>query len=141
MTWHYRPSDPELGAYSAGECQNELQATVGKAWDVEIMTGKKNLEVRPKSLNKGEIVKSLVADYGHEIGEPPEFVLCLGDDATDEDMFRALNKSSLPPEHVFTVSIGASSKSTCAQWHLPEPADVISNLASLTGEEANAGGL
>jgi trehalose 6-phosphate synthase/phosphatase len=105
------------------------------------MTGKKNLEVRPKSLNKGEIVKRLVADYGHEIGEPPEFVLCLGDDATDEDMFRALNGSILPPEHVFTVSIGASSKDTCAQWHLTEPADVISSLASLTSEDGDAADL
>jgi len=98
------------------------------------MAGKKNVEVRPKLLNKGEIVKQIVADYGQEIGQPPEFVLCLGDDTTDEDMFRALKKSSLAPEHVFTVSIGASSKITCAKWHLPEPVDVISTLASLNGE-------
>lgn len=45
------------------------------------MTGKANLEVRPRFVNKGEIAKRLVEEYG---SQPPEFVLCLGDDFTDE---------------------------------------------------------
>jgi len=54
---------------------------VAKKYDVEVMTGKANLEVRPRFVNKGEIAKRLVQEYG---GEGPEFVLCLGDDFTDE---------------------------------------------------------
>lgn len=118
----------------ARECQKELEQTVGKKWDVEVMQGKANLEVRPTFINKGEIVKRLVSSYGSEVGEPPEFLLCLGDDFTDEDMFRALNVSGLPEEHVFTVTIGASSKMTLAHWHLLEPADVISSVGLLVGE-------
>lgn len=98
------------------------------------MTGKANLEVRPTFINKGEISKKLVASYGSEVGQPPEFILCLGDDFTDEDMFRALNGSGLPSEHVFTVTVGASSKMTLATWHLLEPSDVISAVALLCGE-------
>ena len=48
------------------------------------MTGKANLEVRPKFVNKGEIAKRLVLEYGEQ---PPEFVLCLGDDFTDEGVY------------------------------------------------------
>lgn len=48
------------------------------------MTGKANLEVRPRFVNKGEIAKRLVLEYGDGPGEAPEFVLCLGDDFTDE---------------------------------------------------------
>lgn len=48
------------------------------------MTGKANLEVRPRFVNKGEIAKRLVKAYGEGEGDPPEFVLCLGDDFTDE---------------------------------------------------------
>jgi trehalose 6-phosphate synthase/phosphatase len=107
---------------------------VGKDWDVEVMTGKANLEVRPTFINKGEIVKRLVASYGTERGQAPEFLLCLGDDFTDEDMFRALNGSGLPDEHVFTVTVGASSKMTLAHWHLLEPSDVISSIGLLTGK-------
>ena len=84
LTWHYRRADPEYGAFQAHECQKHLENTVAKKWDVEVMTGKANLEVRPTFVNKGEIAKKLVAQYGTEEGAAPEFVLCLGDDATDE---------------------------------------------------------
>jgi trehalose 6-phosphate synthase/phosphatase len=141
LTWHYRPSDPELGACMAWECQKELEKTVGKKWDVEVMTGKANLEVRPTFINKGEIAKRLVASYGHEAGQPPEFTLCLGDDFTDEDMFRALNGTNLSQDHVFTVTVGSSSKMTLAHWHLLEPADVISSLALLSGGDSSVADL
>jgi trehalose 6-phosphate synthase/phosphatase len=114
---------------------------VGKKWDVEVMPGKMNLEVRPTFINKGEIAKRLVLDYGNEVGEPPEFTMCLGDDFTDEDMFRALNGSHLDPSHVFTITVGASSKMTLAHWHLLEPADVISSVALLNGGDADVADL
>ena len=106
------------------------------------MSGKANLEVRPTFINKGEIAKRLVESYGHEVGSAPEFILCLGDDFTDEDMFRALkNSSKLNSDHVFTVTVGASSKMTLASWHLLEPSDVISSIALLNGGESNVADL
>ena len=48
-------------------------------------------------------------------------------------MFRALRASKLPPDHVFSVTVGASSKQTLASWHLLEPADVIASIALLNG--------
>lgn len=54
------------------------------------MTGKANLEVRPRFVNKGEIAKRLVLEYGDA---PPEFVLCLGDDFTDEGKQRKARTS------------------------------------------------
>lgn len=47
------------------------------------------------------------------------------------DMFRALKKSSLQQDHVYSVTVGASSKQTDASWHLLEPADVIGTLQLL----------
>lgn len=123
------------------ECQKELMATVGKAWDVEVMTGKANLEVRPTFINKGSIAKRLVDAYGKEVGQAPEFTFCAGDDTTDEDMFRSLNNSELDVNHVFTVTVGASSKPTLAKWHLLEPSDVISSIALLGGGDTNVADL
>ncbi|TKA30395.1 hypothetical protein B0A50_02622 [Salinomyces thailandicus] len=134
LTWHYRRSDPELGLSMARECQKHLEQTVAKNYDVEVMPGKANLEVRPRFVNKGEIAKKLVENYGEGYGVAPDFVLCLGDDFTDEDMFRSLNSSKLDPEHVFAVTVGASSKQTLAKWHLLEPSDVVSSLALLNGQ-------
>lgn len=110
------------------------------------MKGKANLEVRPTFINKGEIAKRLVNDYNSDIArvtasgdsgkEKLEFVLCMGDDFTDEDMFRALNGLSgtqVDRGHVFTVTIGASTKVTLAKWHMLEPEDVVEAIALLAG--------
>lgn len=88
LTWHYRRADPEYGAFQAKECRKHLEATVVKKWDVEVMAGKANLEVRPTFVNKGFIAARLVNEYE----TAPDFILCLGDDFTDEGMqFLCLN--------------------------------------------------
>ncbi|KAF8985453.1 threalose-6-phosphate phosphatase [Entomortierella lignicola] len=89
LTWHYRMADPEFGAFQAKECQNHLENAVLSKLPVEILVGKKNLEVRPTTVNKGEIVKKLLL-----LHPDAEFVMCAGDDKTDEDMFRALAVSN-----------------------------------------------
>ena len=154
LTWHYRQADPDFGAWQARECKKTLEESVAKKWDVEVMTGKANLEVRPTFVNKGFIATRLVNEYGTGTGDPPEFVLCLGDDATDEgesiypddrlvandtaDMFRALLKTDLPKEQVFAVTVGASSKRTLATWHLLAPADVVASISQLNVPPAEA---
>lgn len=129
----------------AGECHRELEARVASKWDIEVMPGKANVEVRPTFINKGEIAKRLIATYHNPGGEPSEldpnpgrveFALCMGDDFTDEDMFRSLNGATgevLHADHVFTVTVGASTKVTLAKWHLLEPEDVIECVALLAG--------
>ena len=84
LTWHYRQADPDLGAWQAAECRKALEAGVLKKWDVEVMAGKANLEVRPTFVNKGFIATRLLREFGDQKGETPDFVLCSGDDQTDE---------------------------------------------------------
>ena len=132
------------------ECHRELEKTVGRKWDVEVMAGKANLEVRPTFINKGEIVKRLVTKYNAELKAAAgadgatklEFALCMGDDFTDEDMFRALNGVSpsdgtaeIEAENCFAVTIGPSTKPTLARWYLEEPEDVIDCVALIAGTE------
>ena len=131
------------------ECHRELERTVGRKWDVEVMAGKANLEVRPTFINKGEIVKRLVTKYNTELvaagadgATKLEFALCMGDDFTDEDMFRALNGVSpsdgtaeIEAENCFAVTIGPSTKPTLARWYLEEPEDVIDCVALIAGTE------
>lgn len=133
------------------ECHKELVANVASEWDVEVMPGKANIEVRPTFINKGEIAKRLIQTYHNpspsytgEFPGPVEFALCMGDDFTDEDMFRSLNAVSGPvlnSEHVFTVTVGASTKLTLAGWHLLEPQDVIDCVTLLaTSSDGPDGG-
>jgi trehalose 6-phosphate synthase/phosphatase len=160
LTWHYRRADPELGQYQAERCMAQLKETVAKEYDVEVMAGKANIEVRPKFVNKGEIVKRLVLNpHGTkqnvdgdpintnvDFGTLPNFVLCLGDDLTDEDMFRSLkqieskwNSEELPKSEfgtygVYPVAVGPANKKTIATAHLNEPSQVLETLGLLAGK-------
>ncbi|KAI3403894.2 TPS2 [Candida oxycetoniae] len=162
ITWHYRGADPELGRYQAEKCVKELENTVAKEYDVDVMAGKANIEVRPKFVNKGEIVKTLVLHpHGakqaveeildehiikHGDDKLPDFVLCVGDDLTDEDMFRSLlkienqwklnnrTKNIFGSYGVFPVAVGPASKKTVATSHLNEPAQVLETLGLLAGQ-------
>lgn len=139
LTWHYRQAEDQVMARSESEkAHKELESWVTKKWDVDVMKGKANLELRPTFINKGEITKRLVDRYSSTTDPDSklEFVLCLGDDFTDEDMFRALSSMSgnqVNGEHVFTVTVGSSNKITLAKWHLLEPEDVVEMAALLAG--------
>jgi trehalose 6-phosphate synthase/phosphatase len=151
LTWHYRLADPEQGLHMSRECQRELEATVLRKWDVDVMAGKANLEVRPTFINKGEICKRLVNNYAVDTAEEDRlrFVFCAGDDFTDEDMFRSLNglsvadggaAAAIEPEDTFTVTVGASTKVTLARWHVLEPEDVVECAALVAGVGATGTG-
>lgn len=82
ITWHYRRADPGWAADISRACLKELQEQVEPFYDVEVMKGKMNLEVRPRFVNKGEIAKRLIKEVKGD--GPPDFVVSIGDDHTDE---------------------------------------------------------
>lgn len=135
MTWHYRRAELGLGRHMSELCHREMELALA-SHAVEVMEGKYNLEVRPRALNKGEIVRMLVKEKS-EAGKSLDFVFCAGDDRTDEDMFRALNELEKDKElqlgEVFTVTVGPSSKVTDAKWHLLEPTNVVNTVGLCVG--------
>lgn len=160
VTWHYRRADPELGIFQAEKLMEELQNGIAKEYDVEVMAGKANVEVRPRFLNKGEIVKRLVLNPHGGKQDPhsvqlnteevpcdqlPDFMLCSGDDLTDEDMFKSLKdieenwhlqdmpKNGQGAYGVYPVLVGPASKKTLATAHLNDPSQMIDTLGLLAG--------
>ncbi|CDH50920.1 trehalose 6-phosphate phosphatase [Lichtheimia corymbifera JMRC:FSU:9682] len=126
ITWHYRLADPEYGAFQAKECQNHLENAILSKLPVEVLVGKKNLEVRPTSINKGEVVNRLLAAHHYD------FVMCCGDDKTDEDMFKKLRKAqNLTDDQIFSVMVGSEDKKTRALWRLQNVQEVIDTIARM----------
>ncbi|KAL8936822.1 MAG: hypothetical protein Q9216_004733 [Gyalolechia sp. 2 TL-2023] len=90
ITWHYRNAMLEEGAIRSKECRKRLEEEVVQPRpDLEVMDGKMCLEIRPQSVNKGVIVQSIIADFAKNRKKltAPDFVLCMGDDVTDEGLF------------------------------------------------------
>lgn len=98
-------------------CHQELIKIPG----VDILVGKMNLEVRSLLVNKGEVVKRI------KQSETTDFIMCAGDDSTDEDMFRVL----LHEDEAFTVSVGPLSKKTSAKYCVEHSEDVVNILGQL----------
>ncbi|TCD60628.1 threalose-6-phosphate phosphatase [Steccherinum ochraceum] len=165
ITWHYRSSDPEWGLFQCRQCQDLLENNLARKRPIEVLVGKKNLEVRPIAVNKGEIVKRILYH-----NPDAEFIFCAGDDKTDEDMFRALllfpsdssaasQKVTMEPplsvtllangkdekfepvelaidrEAVFTTAVGHSSKRTLAVWHVTTPEEVVDHMLHLVKQD------
>jgi trehalose 6-phosphate synthase/phosphatase len=88
--WSYYSCDPEWGSLQASHLVLELEAEL-KAFDVRFVTLKGIVEIVPRRLNKGLIVKKVMRDICKTPSEPPiDFVLCLGDDISDEKMFTSV---------------------------------------------------
>ena len=61
--------------FQCRQCQDLLENNLARKRPIEVLVGKKNLEVRPMAVNKGEIVKRILY-YNPDA----EFVFCAGDD-------------------------------------------------------------
>lgn len=93
IVWHYRNVVPEVAFGRASNLRQELRDTINLD-TVGVYEGDKIIEVKQRDANKGRVVDELIEQYR------PDFILCAGDDYTDEDMFRALHGKG------YTIKIG-----------------------------------
>jgi trehalose 6-phosphate synthase/phosphatase len=117
IAWHYRRAARGFGQMQARELRVRLsQAMIGRP--VDILEGKKVLEVLPRGANKARVVQRLLSR------EPsPTLIAAFGDDRTDEELFAAL-----PPTAV-TLHVGPGS--SLATQRLRNPTAARAFLAAL----------
>jgi len=119
LAWHYRRADPELGASAAKELIDELVNYTAN-FDVQVLEGKKVVELRNSGVNKGIAALHCIALH------TPDLVLAAGDDQTDEDLFRAL------PGQALTIRVGTIHSH--ATYHVTDHREMRSFLRELTQE-------
>lgn len=108
LAWHYRKSDPELGGQRANELSNVLK-DLSSNHDLSVLNGNKVIEIKNSGVNKGRAAtKQLTKKY--------DFIFAIGDDWTDEYMFREL------PDETFTVKVGL--QKTDAEYYVEDTAEV-----------------
>jgi len=129
LVWHYRNAQNSYNPESlALKLIENLKSMDGGHFNV--IHGKKNVEVRPSGINKGIVVKELLDRHCHD---NVDFVLCIGDDTTDEDMFQQLSKEK-GIQNVFTVRVGEE-ESTSALNYVKKQEEVIQILEMLVSGE------
>jgi len=85
--WSYYSCDPEWGSLQASHLVLELEREL-QTFDVRFVILKGVVEIVPRKLNKGLFCKKVLRDAAK--GDGMDFVLCMGDDISDEKMFTAV---------------------------------------------------
>jgi trehalose 6-phosphate synthase/phosphatase len=116
VAWHYRMADPEQAALCAPDLVDHLLNLTAKI-DLQIVQGSKVVEIRRSGVDEGSAASSWLS------GMDPDFILAIGDDITDEDMFKAL------PGSAVTIRVGVTG--THAQFNIRNVTEVIDLLRSL----------
>ncbi|WP_207435283.1 bifunctional alpha,alpha-trehalose-phosphate synthase (UDP-forming)/trehalose-phosphatase [Sabulibacter ruber] len=116
LVWHYRKVDPVLAALRARELSNYL-LFIASNINLQVMEGDKIVEVKNSEINKG------IGSTRWMNQHPHDFILCIGDDRTDEDMFRVM------PEEAFTIKVG--NERSLARFNLDNAKQVRKLLKSL----------
>ena len=100
--WHYRKTDPELADGRVVELKTVLSSLISD--QLIVMDMDKALEVVDRQIDKGTAVTEIIGQNHYD------FILCIGDDVTDENMFSAL------PDSAFTIKVGK--KPTVASYSI-----------------------
>ncbi|KAF0698019.1 Aste57867_11350 [Aphanomyces stellatus] len=127
LLWQYRDADPEFGQLQAKELHEQLLQVL-ETYQVEVLTGSDYLEVRPEGVDKGVMVDRILSTLESRGGSPVDYVLCIGDDLSDEFMFSYLEERHMAK--TFTVTVGK--KPSAAKHFLNDVEEVMEVLNALT---------
>ncbi len=117
LAWHYRNIDRDLGNKRVREFRDMLTYLIQNQ-DLQVLEGNKVVEIKNAGVNKGKATQYWVGKQNWD------FVLGIGDDSTDEDIFRAL------PEWGVSIKVGPGR--TAAHYSLSGVAEVRSMFSRLT---------
>jgi len=93
LVWHYRKADPELSSLRAKEQEDTLMHLTANL-NLKVLEGNKVIEIKDSSINKGKAAFRWISKKNWD------FILAIGDDRTDEDIFATL------PETAYSIKVG-----------------------------------
>ena len=120
LAWHFRKADVESGPVYAQNLIDSLQNLTARM-ELQILRGNKVIEIKNSALNKGTALNYYLRKNDYD------FVLVIGDDVTDDDMFKVQYEPS------YSVKVGL--KSTHARYSVYDYRDVRNILEKLLKKE------
>ncbi|MGB5978983.1 MAG: bifunctional alpha,alpha-trehalose-phosphate synthase (UDP-forming)/trehalose-phosphatase, partial [Cyclobacteriaceae bacterium] len=118
LVWHYRKVETGLGELRTRELTSHLKYLTTNI-GLQVLEGDMVLEIKSLEVNKGRGAKKWLTDF------PAEFIFAVGDDETDEDMFRIMPKSA------YTIKVGR--KNSEARFNLKNHRKVRELLRTMAG--------
>lgn len=122
IAWHYRNAELELGFLRSRELVNALNE-LSSDLDFQVIEGHMVIEARVRGVDKGTAANGWLANASEKF----DFILAIGDDRTDEDIFKVM------PEDGYSIRIGLIP--TTARFNLKDQTTAIKFLAQLSKAE------
>lgn len=132
LVWHHQYADHDFGSCQAKELLDHLESVLANE-PVVVKRGNHIVEVKPQGVSKGLVVEKLLRTLIND-GKPPDFLMCIGDDRSDEDMFESINSTassslfSVVPE-VFACTVGQ--KPSKARYFVNDTMEVLMLLKGI----------
>jgi trehalose 6-phosphate synthase/phosphatase len=117
LVWHFRNVSPDLAYVRSQELTADLSKLL-KGSGIEAYQGQKILDIKPQNMHKGSQVAELLGE------EHWDFIMAIGDDYTDEDMFRVL------PRRAYSFHVG-DNHATDAHYQLNNVKEVLAMLEQI----------
>ncbi len=119
LAWHYRKTDPGLGELRTRQLLDMLLYLTANL-DLQVLEGSKVIEVKNLGINKGKAAQQWIAS------DKWDFILAIGDDWTDEDLFNVI------PATGHSIKVGFAS--TAAKFNIKSVTEVRHFLSELLEE-------
>ncbi|MCD6382350.1 MAG: trehalose-phosphatase, partial [Candidatus Hydrothermae bacterium] len=119
LVWHYRRANPELAIIRSRELKETL-LDLTRNRDIGVLEGNKVIEVKKVGISKGKAALNWLEK------ENWDFILAIGDDWTDEDVFEVL------PGKAYSIKVGFGFSR--AAYRIESPEKVRELLSQLGGE-------
>ncbi|XP_008775639.2 alpha,alpha-trehalose-phosphate synthase [UDP-forming] 6-like [Phoenix dactylifera] len=132
LVWSYEDADPDFGSCQAKELLDHLESVLANE-PVSVKSGPLIVEVKPQGVSKGLVAQRLLSVM-QERGSSPDFILCIGDDRSDEDMFEVIStavagSSLTPTAEVFACTV--CRKPSKAKYYLDDTAEIVRLMQGL----------
>jgi trehalose 6-phosphate synthase/phosphatase len=162
LVWNYEDADPDFGSCQAKELVDHLESVLANE-PVSVKATIHSVEVKPQvnpcycvldravifleqafrtheecfaflqGVRKGLVARHMLVSM-QERGQCPDFVLCIGDDRSDEDMFQLINTASCGDwlasnAEVFACTVGR--KPSKAKYYLDDAVEVVRLMQGL----------
>ena len=133
IVWQYTDCDLELGKQFVSSMSSELENLV-KKYNLKIVNGKGFMEIIAVGVNKGYFVGYKIKEFIKN-KKSLDFILCIGDDTSDEKMFHYLNtkkdeiKKYCKKAKIYSITVGK--KPSKAHYYVEKPKNVQELISSL----------
>ncbi|XP_021294180.1 probable alpha,alpha-trehalose-phosphate synthase [UDP-forming] 7 [Herrania umbratica] len=132
LVWHHRDADPGFGSSQAKEMLDHLESVLANE-PVAVKSGQFIVEVKPQGVSKGVVAEKIFTTMA-ENGKQADFVLCIGDDRSDEEMFEIISSaisSGVISSNTSVFACTVGQKPSKAKYYLDDPAEVVNMLEGL----------